>query len=99
MMQNWNVDRTQLQAQQDSLKKKFHFTYLGHGPKATGFLCKTFKRKDGLYARCAQCGYYMPLAAKGEENCMCGMLHRDEKNFKCEVGDNEVEIFKGETRR
>ena len=99
MMQNWNVDRTQVQAQQDGLKKKFEFKYLGHGPKATGFLSKTFKRKEGLYARCTQCGYYMPLAAKGSEDCMCGMLHRDDHTFKSETGDNEVEIFKAELRR
>ena len=95
MMQNWNVDQSQVAAQQEALKKQYTFTYLGHGPKATGFLAKEFKRKPGLFARCTQCGYYMPLDAKGTENCSCGNLHRDDHTFKSEVGASEVEIFKG----
>ena len=66
-MKNWNVDKTQIAAQQEALKKSMNFAYVGHGPKATGFMAKQFKRKPGLYARCVQCGYYMPLDAKGEE--------------------------------
>ena len=66
-MKNWNVDKTQITAQQEALKKSMNFAYVGHGPKATGFMAKQFKRKPGLYARCVQCGYYMPLDAKGEE--------------------------------
>ncbi len=92
---NWNVDATQIKAQQDALKSKVNFVYVGHGPKATGFMAKEFKRKQNLYARCTQCGYYMPLDAKGEENCQCGNLHRDDRTFKSEVGASEVEIFKG----
>ena len=68
-MKNWNVDKTQIAAQQEALKKSMNFAYVGHGPKATGFMAKQFKRKPGLYARCVQCGYYMPLDAKGEETC------------------------------
>ena len=59
-MKNWNVDKTQIAAQQEALKKSMNFAYVGHGPKATGFMAKQFKRKPGLYARCVQCGYYMP---------------------------------------
>ena len=62
-MKNWNVDKTQIAAQQEGLKKSMNFAYVGHGPKATGFMAKQFKRKPGLYARCVQCGYYMPLDA------------------------------------
>ena len=57
-MRNWNVDKTQIAAQQEALKKSMQFTYVGHGPKATGFLSKTFKRKPGLYARCVHAGPY-----------------------------------------
>ncbi len=94
-MKNWNVDKSQLEAQQAALKKQYEFSYVGHGPKATGFMAKTFKRKPGLFARCMQCGYYMPLDAKGEETCICGSIIRDERDVKCEFGINEVEIFKG----
>lgn len=97
-MKNWNVDKTQIAAQQEALKKSMNFSYIGHGPRATGFLAKDFKRKPGLYARCVQCGYYMPLDAKGEENCICGNLHRDERTFKSDLPMTEVEIFKGEKR-
>ena len=57
MLQNWNVDTGKLKAQQEELKHKMQFTYIGHGPKATGMFAKEFKRKPGLYARCTQCGY------------------------------------------
>ncbi len=95
MNQNWNKDTSQVKAQQEALKKQFSFAYIGHGPKATGFLAKDFKRKDGLFLRCTQCGYYMPLNAKGSEECICASLHRDERDVKCEFGKNEVEVFKG----
>ena len=95
MLESWNRDTTKLKAQQEKLKAKMNFSYVGHGPKATGLFAKDFKRKPGLYARCAQCGYYMPLQARGEETCLCGSLHRDERALRCEVGENEVEIFKG----
>ena len=49
-MKNWNVDKTQIAAQQEALKKSMNFAYVGHGPKATGFMAKQFKRKPGLYA-------------------------------------------------
>lgn len=93
-MSRWNVDETKIRAEQEALKKRMKFVYVGHGPRATGFLSKTFKRKPGLYARCTQCGYFMPLDGKGSEDCICGNLHRDEQNFKSEVGASEVEIFK-----
>lgn len=95
MNQNWNVDKSKLLKQQEELKAKVKFTYKGHGTKATGFMSKQFKRKDGLYARCTTCGYYMPLFAKGSEDCICGNLHRDEHSFKHELPANEVEIFIG----
>ena len=97
-MNNWNVDKTQIAAQQEALKKSMNFAYVGHGPKATGFMAKQFKRKPGLYARCVQCGYYMPLDAKGEETCLCGNLRRDEHSFKSDLPATEVEIFKGTKR-
>ena len=93
-MRNWNVNQGQLEKQQEELKAKMNFSYLGYGPKATGFLSKEFKRKPGLYARCTTCGYYMPLDAKGEETCICGNLHRTEHDFKTELPANEIEIFK-----
>ena len=93
-MSRWNVDETKIRAEQEELKKRKKFVYVGHGPRATGFMSKTFKRKPGLYARCTQCGYYMPLDAKGSEDCICGNLHRDDSGFKSEVGPSEVEIFK-----
>ena len=46
-MKNWNVDKTQIAAQQEALKKSMNFAYVGHGPKATGFMAKQFKR--GFY--------------------------------------------------
>ncbi|MEF9969721.1 MAG: hypothetical protein RR867_03240 [Ruthenibacterium sp.] len=98
MLQNWNRDVKQIQAEQDGLKAKMNFSYVGHGPKATGFMSKTFKRKPGLYVRCTQCGYYMPLDGKGTEDCICGNLHRDEHTFKSEISDSEVEVFKANTK-
>lgn len=98
MLQNWNMDVKKVQAEQEALKNKMHFTYVGHGPKATGFLSKTFKRKPGLYVRCTQCGYYMPLDAKGTEDCICGNLHRDDHNFKSDISDSEVEVFKTDVK-
>ncbi len=95
---NWNKDKKQIEAQQETLKKQYALSYVGHGPKATGFLAKEFKRKPGIFARCTQCGYYMPLDARGAEDCICGSLHRDEKNITSEFGKNEVEIFKGVKR-
>ncbi len=95
MNNNWNVDVSQIKAQQEALKKQFSFSYVGHGPRATGFLSKQFKRKPGLFLRCTQCGYYMPLDAKGNEDCICGNLKRDDRDVKCEFGNNEVEVFKG----
>ncbi len=94
-MRNWNVDKSKLVKQQEELKNAMSFTYIGHGPRATGFLAKDFKRKPGLYARCVQCGYYMPLDARGEETCICGNLRRDEHTFRSELPATEVEIFKG----
>ena len=88
----------EITAQQEALKKSMNFAYVGHGPKATGFMAKQFKRKPGLYARCVQCGYYMPLDAKGEETCLCGNLRRDEHSFKSDLPATEVEIFKGTKR-
>lgn len=95
MMQNWNVDKAKLEKQQEELKSRVRFSYVGHGPKATGMFAKEFKRKPGLYARCTTCGYYMPLDGKGEETCICGNLHRTEHDFKFDLPANEIEIFKG----
>ncbi len=94
-MDNWNIDKSQLKAKQDALKKQYEFAYIGHGTKATGFMAKTFKRKPGLFVRCIQCSYFMPLDAKGEESCICGSLIRNDKDLKCDFGANEVEVFKG----
>lgn len=99
MLQNWNVDKAKLEKQQQELKEKTQFSYIGHGPKATGFMAKDFKRKPGLYARCITCGYYMPLDARGEESCICGNLHRTEHAFKCELPATEVEIFRGTPKK
>ncbi|MEG0770068.1 MAG: hypothetical protein RR825_04970 [Ruthenibacterium sp.] len=98
MLENWNTDKTQIAARQEALKKQYEFTYVGHGPRATGMFSKEFKRKAGLFVRCTQCGYYMPLDAKGEETCTCGNLRRDARTFKSEVGASEVEVFKGSKR-
>ena len=38
-MKNWNVDKTQIAAQQEALKKSMNFAYVGHGPKATRAVC------------------------------------------------------------
>ena len=95
MLENWNVDKSRLEKQQQELKAKMNFTYIGHGPRATGLFAKEFKRKPGLYARCTTCGYYMPLDARGEESCICGNLHRTEHDFKTELPVNEIEIFTG----
>ena len=94
-MLNWNVDTKKQEAQQEKLKQDMRFEYLGHGPKATGFMAKAFKRKPGLYARCTTCGYYMPLDAPGEETCICGNLHRRQQDFKTELPASEIEIFRG----
>ena len=98
MMQNWNVDESKLKKQQEELKASMVFSYVGHGPKATGFFAKEFKRKPGLYARCTQCGCYIPLDARGEEQCICGNLCRTEREFRYELPAEEIEIFKGHKR-
>ena len=67
-MKNWNVDKTQIAAQQEALKKSMNFSYIGHGPRATGFLAKEFKRKPGLYARCVQ---WMQRARKTAFAAIC----------------------------
>ena len=97
-MRNWNADTKQQEEQQAALKGRMQFTYIGHGPRATGFLAKEFKRKPGLYARCTTCGYYMPMDARGEETCICGNMHRTEHEFKTELPATEIEIFKGQPR-
>lgn len=97
MMENWNRDVKKVETEQAELKAKKNFSYVGHGTKATGFMSKTFKRKKGLYARCTQCGYYMPLDAQGTEDCICGNLHRDTQGLKSNISQNEVEIFKATT--
>lgn len=95
LLENWNADQSQIKKQQEELKAKMNFSYIGNGPKATGFFAKEFKRKPGLYARCTTCGYYMPLDAKGQERCLCGNLFRTEHDFKTELPSIEIEIFKG----
>ncbi len=95
MQKNWNVDKAKLEKQQTELKNNYSLSYIGHGTKATGFFAREFKRKPGLFIRCSACGYYMPLDVKGEEQCLCGSLMRDDKNVNCEFGQSEVEVFKG----
>ncbi len=95
MMENWNRDVSKLKKEQEALREKMKFQYIGHGTKATGFLSKTFKRKAGLYLRCPECNYYMPLATKGSETCICGSLTRTDSDVKAAYGNNEVEVFKG----
>ena len=61
--------------------------------------CLSLNAQIRFYAaRCVQCGYYMPLDAKGEETCLCGNLRRDEHSFKSDLPATEVEIFKGTKR-
>ncbi|MCI2046995.1 MAG: hypothetical protein LKJ90_04700 [Faecalibacterium sp.] len=96
---NWNRNVSKEKEQQEALKKKMHFSYVGHGPRATGFLSKTFKRKPGLYARCPQCDYYMPLDAQGTEVCLCGSLTRTPDTLTAAYGEEEVEIFKAAALR
>lgn len=98
MLANWNVNEEQIRKQQEELKAKMNFTYVGHGPKATGFFSKEFKRKPGLYVRCTTCGYYMPLDARGEETCICGNLKRTEREFRHELPATEIEVFKGQRK-
>lgn len=98
MLQDWNVDKSSLEKKQTELKQKVNFQYKGNGPKATGFLAKEFKRKEGLYARCTTCGYYMPLNARGEERCICGNLYRTEHEFKHDLPAGEIEVFVGTSK-
>ncbi len=95
MNENWNRNVSQLKKDQEELRSKMQFQYIGHGTKATGFFSKTFKRKPDLFARCPQCNYYMSLTARGNETCICGSLMRTETDLKADYGNNEVEIFKG----
>ncbi len=91
----WNRNTSKAKEEQEALKNKMNFSYVGHGPRATGFLSKTFQRKQGTYARCPQCGYYMPLDAQGTEVCLCGALTRTPETLTAAYGEEEVEIFKG----
>lgn len=81
-MKNWNVDKTQIAAQQEALKKSMNFAYVGHGPKATGFMAKQFKRKPGLYGALCAVRLLHASGCQGEETCLCGNLRRDEHSFK-----------------
>ncbi len=93
MNENWNRDVSRLKKDQEILKERKTFKYIGHGPKATGLFAKTFKRKPGFYLRCPSCNYYMPLAAKGNETCICGSLTRTDSEVKADYGMNEIEVF------
>ncbi len=94
MNKNWNRDISKLKKEQEALRDSMQFQYLGHGTKATGLWSKTFKRKAGLYMRCPECNYYMPLCEDGHEICMCGSLTRTKNDVTAAYGQNEVEIFK-----
>ncbi len=91
--ENYNRDISKLKKDQEALRAKTNFRYIGHGTKATGFLSKTFKRKAGLYLRCPECNYYMALAARGNETCICGSLKRTDLEVKVAYGQDEVEVF------
>ncbi len=93
MNENWNRDVSRLKKDQEILKEKMNFKYIGHGPKCTGFMSKTFKRKPGYYLRCPSCNYYMPLTAKGTETCICGSLKRTDTEVKADYGMTEIEVF------
>ncbi len=94
MNENWNRDISKLKKEQEALREKTRFQYIGHGPKATGFLSKVFKRKPGYYLRCPECNYYMSLTAKGNETCICGSLVRSDTDVKAAYTATEVEVFK-----
>ncbi len=95
-MELWGAERDKKEREQQDLLAKYKMEYIGHGPKATGFLAKTFKMKPGLYARCTQCGSFVELASKHEDRCICGSLFKDEsgQKFGSAFGDNEIEIYK-----
>ncbi|MFI3168589.1 MAG: hypothetical protein R3Y06_01405 [Faecalibacterium sp.] len=93
MNENYNRDISKLKKEQEALREKTTFRYLGHGTKATGFLSKQFKRKPGYFLRCPECNYYMSLNTKGNETCICGSLIRTETDVKAAYGQNEVEVF------
>lgn len=95
-MELWGTERTKKEQEQEELKSKFAMQYLGHGPKATGFMSKTFKRKPDLYARCTQCGCFMEIASTHEDRCICGSLYKDAQGnkFGSAFGNSEIEVFK-----
>ncbi len=93
MHENYNRDVSKLKKEQEALREKTAFHYIGHGTKATGFFSKTFKRKAGFYLRCPECNYYMSLTAKGNETCICGSLMRTDLEVKAAYGNDEVEVF------
>ena len=98
-MRNWNVDKSQLERQQQELKNKMAFTYLGHGPKATGFLghgslsanpaCMPAARPAGTICR------WTPKAKRCASAAICTA---PSTTLKTELPANEIEIFKGQSR-
>ena len=84
----------EMRNRQANRRETLNFSYLGHGPKATGFFAKTFQRKPGLYARCTECGYLIPLLVQQEEFCECGNLHMMPNRFVHRLPADEIEIFK-----
>ncbi|MEG0178592.1 MAG: hypothetical protein RR573_08035 [Oscillospiraceae bacterium] len=95
-MELWGMERETKEKEQQDLLSHKKLEYIGHGPKATGFMAKSFKLKKGLYARCTQCGCYMELASGKEDRCICGNLYKDARGekFGSAFGDNEIEIYK-----
>ncbi|MEG2923970.1 MAG: hypothetical protein RR848_05820 [Oscillospiraceae bacterium] len=95
-MELWGIERDNKERQQQDLIASYNLQYVGHGPKATGFMAKSFKMKPGLYARCTQCGSYVELASGKEDRCICGSLFKDAsvQKFGSAFGNNEIEIYK-----
>lgn len=95
-MELWGMERQNKDKEQEEIKFKYRMEYVGHGPKATGFMSKKFKRKPGLYARCTQCGCYMEIASDHEDRCICGSLFKDARGdkFGSAFGANEIEVFR-----
>lgn len=64
------------------------YEYVRTGPDGGWLMDRT------LYAKCPQCGYYMPLDPTVRGECPCGNLYKDCGRFGANTGDRSIELYR-----
>lgn len=69
------------------------YIYLGRGPSVN---YKGWSRRNGVYYRCAKCGFFMEASNKDYLNCKCGAmsLDIDTGRFGSWYGDENILVYK-----